>query len=99
VIWGQGERQARRWTTQWQKTEQQPLAQIAQVIHGLSTVPVGVRGSIVHVDYSFTNIMFRRDQPTRMQAALDSTGEPASSTNNMGTTTGKVLRNKIIGKG
>lgn len=66
------ERQVRRWTTQWHKAQQRTLPEIDEVARRLTAAaPAGGPASIVHGDYSFNNTMFRRDEPTRMQAVLD----------------------------
>lgn len=66
------ERQVRRWSTQWERSKQRELPDIDEVARRLArALPPEGPPAVVHGDYSFNNTMFRRDQPTRMQAVLD----------------------------
>ena len=60
------------WQTQWEKSKTVDNPVVEEVGARLArSVPAESRHSIVHGDYSFNNTMFRRDDPTRMQAILD----------------------------
>ena len=66
------ERQVKRWQTQWEKSKTVEMPAVDEVAQRLErTLPTDSRNAIVHGDYSFNNTMFRRDDPTRMQAVLD----------------------------
>jgi aminoglycoside phosphotransferase (APT) family kinase protein len=66
------ERQVTRWQTQWEKSKTVEMPVIDEVSRRLERhLPANSRHAIVHGDYSFNNTMFRRDDPTRMQAVLD----------------------------
>ena len=66
------ERQVNRWITQWEKSKQRELPEIEEVARRLlANLPPEGKHGIVHGDYSFNNTMFRRDEPTKMQAILD----------------------------
>ena len=61
-----------RWQTQWEKSKTVDLPVVDEVGERLArSVPEERRHAIVHGDYSFNNTMFRRDDPTRMEAILD----------------------------
>lgn len=65
-------RQVARWQTQWEKSKTVEMPAIDEVGARLErSVPTESRHGIVHGDYSFNNTMYRRDDPTRMQAILD----------------------------
>ena len=65
-------RQVARWQTQWEKSKTVEDPVVEEVGARLArSVPAESRHAIVHGDYSFNNTMFRRDDPTRMQAILD----------------------------
>jgi aminoglycoside phosphotransferase (APT) family kinase protein len=65
-------RQVARWQSQWEKSKTVEMPAIDEVGARLArSVPAESRHGIVHGDYSFNNTMFRRDDPTRMQAILD----------------------------
>jgi len=66
------ERQVKRWQTQWEKSKTVEMPVVDEVARRLGgRLPTDSRHAIVHGDYSFNNTMFRRDDPTRMQAVLD----------------------------
>jgi aminoglycoside phosphotransferase (APT) family kinase protein len=66
------ERQVKRWQTQWEKSKTVEMPAVDEVAQRLERhLPTDSRNAIVHGDYSFNNTMFRRDDPTRMQAVLD----------------------------
>jgi aminoglycoside phosphotransferase (APT) family kinase protein len=66
------ERQVARWQTQWEKSKTVEVPAVDEVALRLERhLPTDSRNAIVHGDYSFNNTMFRRDDPTRMQAVLD----------------------------
>ena len=66
------ERQVKRWQTQWEKSKTVEIPAVDEVSQRLERhLPTDSRNAIVHGDYSFNNTMFRRDDPTRMQAVLD----------------------------
>jgi len=66
------ERQVKRWQTQWEKSKTIEMPVVDEVSQRLERrLPTGSRHAIVHGDYSFNNTMFRRDDPTRIQAVLD----------------------------
>jgi aminoglycoside phosphotransferase (APT) family kinase protein len=66
------ERQVRRWQTQWEKSKTIEMPVVDEVSQRLERhLPPESRHAIVHGDYSFNNTMFRRDDPTRIQAVLD----------------------------
>ena len=66
------ERQVKRWQTQWEKSKTVEMPAVDEVAQRLERhLPTDSRHAIVHGDYSFNNTMFRRDDPTRMQAVLD----------------------------
>jgi aminoglycoside phosphotransferase (APT) family kinase protein len=61
-----------RWQTQWEKSKTVEVPAVDEVALRLERhLPTDSRNAIVHGDYSFNNTMFRRDDPTRMQAVLD----------------------------
>ena len=65
-------RQVARWQTQWEKSKTVEMPVVDEVAQRLERhLPTESRHAIVHGDYSFNNTMFRRDDPTRMQAILD----------------------------
>jgi aminoglycoside phosphotransferase (APT) family kinase protein len=65
-------RQIARWQKQWAASVLEPVPEIDEVATRLEAMlPPDGRHAIVHGDYSFNNTMFRRDDPTRMQAVLD----------------------------
>jgi aminoglycoside phosphotransferase (APT) family kinase protein len=65
-------RQVARWQTQWEKSKTVEMPVVDEVAHRLERrLPAESRHAIVHGDYSFNNTMFRRDDPTRIQAVLD----------------------------
>ena len=62
----------KRWQTQWEKSKTIEMPVVDEVAQRLERhLPTDSRHAIVHGDYSFNNTMFRRDDPTRMQAVLD----------------------------
>ena len=66
------ERQVRRWQTQWEKSKTIEMPVVDEVAQRLERhLPTDSRHAIVHGDYSFNNTMFRRDDPTRIEAVLD----------------------------
>jgi aminoglycoside phosphotransferase (APT) family kinase protein len=66
------ERQVKRWQTQWEKSKTVEMPVVDEVSQRLERhLPTESRHAIVHGDYSFNNTMFRRDDPTRIQAVLD----------------------------
>jgi len=66
------ERQVKRWQTQWEKSKTVEMPVVDDVARRLERhLPAESRHTIVHGDYSFNNTMFRRDDPTRIQAVLD----------------------------
>ena len=65
-------RQVARWQTQWEKSKTVEMPVVDEVAQRLERrLPADSRHAIVHGDYSFNNTMFRRDDPTRIQAVLD----------------------------
>jgi aminoglycoside phosphotransferase (APT) family kinase protein len=66
------ERQVKRWQTQWEKSKTIEMPVVDEVAQRLERhLPTDSRHAIVHGDYSFNNTMFRRDDPTRIEAVLD----------------------------
>jgi aminoglycoside phosphotransferase (APT) family kinase protein len=66
------QRQVARWQTQWEKSKTVEIPVVDEVARRLARrLPPESRHAIVHGDYSFNNTMFRRDDPTRIQAVLD----------------------------
>src|SRR5258708_2879682 len=53
----------------WKRVEMRVVEEVAQRLE--RRPPAESRHAIVHGDYSFNNTMFRRDDPTRIQAVLD----------------------------
>jgi aminoglycoside phosphotransferase (APT) family kinase protein len=69
---GYHERQVKRWQTQWERSKTIEMPVVDEVAQRLErNLPTESRHAIVHGDYSFNNTMFRRDDPTRIQAVLD----------------------------
>jgi aminoglycoside phosphotransferase (APT) family kinase protein len=65
-------RQVARWQTQWEKSKTVEMPVVDEVARRLERrLPEESRHAIVHGDYSFNNTMYRRDDPTRIQAVLD----------------------------
>ena len=65
-------RQIARWQTQWEQSKLVDVPEVEEVAGRLDrALPHEGRPGIVHGDYSFNNTMYRRDDPTRMEAVLD----------------------------
>lgn len=77
------ERQVRRWSEQWGRSETRPLPEIDEVIRRLrNSIPVSPKPTIVHGDYRLGNMMLAKDDPGRVVAVLDwemaTLGDPLS---------------------
>ncbi len=77
------ERQVRRWSEQWQRSETRPMPEIDEVIRRLrASIPVSPAPTIVHGDYRLGNMMLAKDDPGRVVAVLDwemaTLGDPLS---------------------
>jgi aminoglycoside phosphotransferase (APT) family kinase protein len=66
------ERQVRRWSEQWARSETRPLPAIDELIRRLrASIPVSPKPTIVHGDYRLGNMMLDREDPGRVVAVLD----------------------------
>jgi aminoglycoside phosphotransferase (APT) family kinase protein len=66
------ERQVRRWSEQWERSETRPLPEIHEVIRRLkNSIPAHSDSTIVHGDYRLGNMMLAFDDPGRVVAVLD----------------------------
>ncbi|MGH2820795.1 MAG: phosphotransferase family protein [Actinomycetota bacterium] len=66
------ERQIRRWTQQWERSQTRDLPQIDRLIAGLKArLPSSPAPTIVHGDYRLDNTMLDPDDPGRIVAILD----------------------------
>jgi len=66
------ERQVRRFAQLWEVNRTRPVPDVDEVGHRLaSTLPEPVAPTVVHGDYRLGNMMVARDEPTRIEAALD----------------------------
>ncbi len=66
------ERQVRRWSEQWARSETRPLPAIDELIRRLrASIPVSPRPTVVHGDYRLGNMMLDREDPGRVVAVLD----------------------------
>ena len=77
------ERQVRRWSEQWGRSETRPLPEIDEVIRRLrNSIPTSPKPTIVHGDYRLGNMMLAKDDPGRVVAVLDwemaTLGDPLS---------------------
>jgi len=64
-------RQVKRWTTQFRSAQTQDYPNLERLIRWLEmNCPEGARGTIVHGDYRFGNLMFAPDAP-HLRAVLD----------------------------
>jgi len=77
------ERQVRRWSEQWGRSETRPLPEIQEVIKRLNrAIPTSPPPTIVHGDYRLGNMMLDSDDPGRVVAVLDwemcTLGDPLS---------------------
>ena len=66
------ERQVRRWSEQWKRSETRPIPEIDEVIGRLNNaIPPHSDSTIVHGDYRLGNMMLAFDDPGRVTAVLD----------------------------
>lgn len=66
------ERQVRRWSEQWARSQTRPLPAIDELIRRLrASIPVSPKPTIVHGDYRLGNMMLDREDPGRVVAVLD----------------------------
>ena len=66
------ERQVRRWSQQWERSETRPLPEINEVIRRLkNSIPPHSDATIVHGDYRFGNLILDPTNPGRVVAVLD----------------------------
>lgn len=77
------ERQVRRWSEQWGRSETRPIPEIQEVIRRLkNSIPESPPPAIVHGDYRLGNMMLAADDPGRVVAVLDwemcTLGDPLS---------------------
>ncbi|HMO95333.1 MAG TPA: phosphotransferase family protein [Tepidiformaceae bacterium] len=77
------ERQVRRWSEQWARSETRPMPEIDEVIRRLrNSIPKSPKPTIVHGDYRLGNMMLAPDDPGRVVAVLDwemaTLGDPLS---------------------
>lgn len=77
------ERQVRRWSEQWDRSETRPIPEIREVIRRLrNAIPESPPPTIVHGDYRLGNMILDRDDPGRVIAILDwemcTLGDPLS---------------------
>ena len=77
------ERQVRRWSEQWGRSETRPIPEIQEVIRRLkNSIPPSPPPAIVHGDYRLGNMMLAEDDPGRVVAVLDwemcTLGDPLS---------------------
>jgi aminoglycoside phosphotransferase (APT) family kinase protein len=77
------ERQVRRWSEQWARSETRPLPAIDELIRRLrASIPVSPKPTVVHGDYRLGNMMLDREDPRRVVAVLDwemaTLGDPLS---------------------
>ena len=77
------ERQVRRWSEQWARSETRPLPGIQELIRRLrNSIPQSPAPTIVHGDYRLGNMMLANDDPGRVVAVLDwemaTLGDPLS---------------------
>ncbi|HEX6030773.1 MAG TPA: phosphotransferase family protein, partial [Tepidiformaceae bacterium] len=69
---GYCERQVRRWSEQWERSETRPLPEIQEVIRRLrNSIPAHSDSTIVHGDYRLGNMMLAFDDPGNVVAVLD----------------------------
>lgn len=66
------ERQVRRWWQQWEASKTRELPSIVE-LHDrlLGGLPAQSAAGIVHGDYRFDNVIFARDDPSRIDAVVD----------------------------
>lgn len=77
------ERQVRRWSEQWDRSETRPIPEIKELIRRLRTaIPQSPAPTIVHGDYRLGNMILDRADPGRVVAILDwemcTLGDPLS---------------------
>ncbi len=77
------ERQLRRWSEQWARSETRPLAEMNELIRRLRTsIPQSPAPTVVHGDYRLGNMMLDPANPRRVVAVLDwemaTLGDPLS---------------------
>lgn len=77
------ERQVRRWSQQWDRSETRPIAEMAELIRRLqNSIPPSPAPTIVHGDYRLGNMMLDPKNPRRVVAVLDwemaTLGDPLS---------------------
>ena len=77
------ERQVRRWSEQWARSETRPLPEIHELIRRLrASIPQSPTPTIVHGDYRLGNMMLDPKDPGRVVAVLDwemaTLGDPLS---------------------
>jgi aminoglycoside phosphotransferase (APT) family kinase protein len=66
------ERQVRRWSEQWERSETRPVPEIYEVIRRLkNSIPPIPDSTIVHGDYRLGNMMLDPNDPGRVTAVLD----------------------------
>jgi aminoglycoside phosphotransferase (APT) family kinase protein len=77
------ERQVRRWSEQWVRSETRPIPAISELIRRLkNSIPESPPPTIVHGDYRLGNMILDRDDPGHVIALLDwemaTLGDPLS---------------------
>lgn len=77
------ERQLRRWSEQWARSETRPIAEMDELIRRLrDSIPQSPAPTIVHGDYRLGNMMLDANNPRRVVAVLDwemaTLGDPLS---------------------
>ena len=65
-------RQIHRWQKQWEHSRRSDIPELEEVAARLvDAVPARSLSCVVHGDYGLRNVMFRRDDATRIRAVLD----------------------------
>jgi aminoglycoside phosphotransferase (APT) family kinase protein len=77
------ERQVRRWSEQWARSETRPIPELAELVKRLrASIPQSSAPAIVHGDYRLGNMMLDPRDPGRVVAVLDwemaTLGDPLS---------------------
>ena len=77
------ERQVRRWSEQWDRSETRPIKELPELIRRLrNSIPNSPAPTIVHGDYRLGNMMLDATNPGRVVAVLDwemaTLGDPLS---------------------
>jgi aminoglycoside phosphotransferase (APT) family kinase protein len=80
---GYMERQVRRWSEQWARSETRPIAELPELVRRLKdSIPTSAKPTIVHGDYRLGNMMLDPNNRSRVVAVLDwemaTLGDPLS---------------------